>query len=271
MECNIKNISINYEIIGDGKPIIMLHGYYPDHRLMMGCMEPIFSTRDGYKRIYIDLPGMGKSQSAEWITNSDIMLDIVIEFIEKIIPSENFLIAGESYGGYLSRGILYKVPEKIDGVLLICPVILADNRKRSVPKHTVLVKNNKLLDEITQKDAKEFNSMSVVQNKKIYKRYKNEIMSGVNIADEDFLERFQENGYEFSFNVDKVSKEFYGPTLILLGRQDSCVGYKDAWSILEKFPRATFVILDKAGHNLHIEQENIFNSMINEWIIRVEE
>ena len=46
--------------------------------------------KDNYKRIYIDLPGMGKSDSAEWITNSDIMLDVVIDFIEKIIPNENF-------------------------------------------------------------------------------------------------------------------------------------------------------------------------------------
>ena len=32
---------------------------------------------------------MGKSESANWIKNSDIMLDIVIMFIEKIIPNEN--------------------------------------------------------------------------------------------------------------------------------------------------------------------------------------
>jgi len=65
MECKIKNISINYEIIGEGKPIIMLHGYYVDHRLMTGCMEPVLSSKEGFKRIYIDLPGMGKSGSAE--------------------------------------------------------------------------------------------------------------------------------------------------------------------------------------------------------------
>jgi pimeloyl-ACP methyl ester carboxylesterase len=83
MECNIKNISINYEIIGGGKPIIMLHGYAADHRLMSKCMEPVFSNKENYKRIYIDLPGMGKSTSAPWIDSSDTILDTVIEFIEK--------------------------------------------------------------------------------------------------------------------------------------------------------------------------------------------
>ncbi|QUH20924.1 alpha/beta fold hydrolase [Alkaliphilus sp. B6464] len=270
MECKIKNISINYEVIGDGKPIIMLHGYSPDHRLMTGCMEPIFSVKDNYKRIYIDLPGMGKSESAEWITNSDVMLEIVIDFIERIIPNENFLLAGESYGGYLSRGIIYKMADKVDGVLLICPVIIANNKKRNVPEHVVLVKDNILLSELIPEDAENFNSMAVVQNNIIYERYKNEIISGVKIADIRFLESLKENGYEFSFDVDNINKKFDKPTLILLGKQDSSVGYKDAWNILDNFPRATFSVLDKAGHNLQIEQEELFNSLVNEWLIRVD-
>ncbi len=64
MECKIKNISINYEIIGRGKPIIIIHGYTRDHKVMAGCMEPVFSTKKNHKRIYIDLPGMDKSSSA---------------------------------------------------------------------------------------------------------------------------------------------------------------------------------------------------------------
>lgn len=269
MECKIKNISINYEIIGEGKTIIMIHGYYPDHRLMVGCMENVSNIKDNYKRIYIDLPGMGKSDSAEWITNSDIMLDVVIDFIEKIIPNENFLISGESYGGYLTRGILYKMPDRVDGIALICPLIVPEYSKRNVPEHVVLVKDNELLSKLTSEEAEDFNSSTVVQNERIYERYKNEIMTGVEIANSEFLQSIMKNGYGFSFDVDKVNKSFDKPTLILLGRQDDCVGYKDAWSILENFPRATFSILDQAGHNLQIEQEELFNSLINEWLDRV--
>ncbi|PRX17825.1 pimeloyl-ACP methyl ester carboxylesterase [Orenia metallireducens] len=271
MQCKIKDISINYEIKGAGKPIIIIHGYSVDHRLMTGCMEPVFNSKDKYKRIYIDLPGMGKSDSAEWITNSDIMLDVVIEFIEKIIPNENFLLVGESYGGYLSRGVIYKMGDRVDGVLLICPVIIADHKKRKVPEHVVLLKDNKVLDKLTPENAKGFNSMSVVQSEEIYDRYKNEIIPGVKMADNKFLNKIQENSYEFSFDVDKVNKTFDKPALIILGKQDSCVGYKDAWGILENYPRGTFAVLDRAGHNLQIEQEKVFNSLTNEWLKRVVE
>lgn len=93
-------------------------------------------------------------------------------------------------------------------------------------------------------------------------------MSGVEIANSSFLQNLMQNGYGFSFNVDWVSKKFDRPALILLGKQDDCVGYKDAWDILENFPRATFSIIDNAGHNLQIEQEELFNSLITEWLVR---
>ena len=271
MECKIKDISINYEIIGEGKPIIMIHGYYVDHRLMAGCMEPIFNAKEGYKRIYLDLPGMGKSESAEWIKSADDLLDIVISFIDKIIPNENFLLAGQSYGGYLSRGIMYKMADRIDGSLLICPVIIADYNKRNRPEHVILIKDNELLSKLPTEEAEHFNSQFVVQNEKNYERRKNELMPGVEAADYDFLRNLQLNGYSFSFDVDKVNKKINKPVLMLLGKQDSTAGYKDVWSILDNFPRATFAVLDRAGHSLQIEQEGLFNSLINEWLIRVNE
>lgn len=271
MECKVKDISINYEVIGSGKPIVILHGYYIDHRAMTACMEPVFKIKKNYKRIYIDLPGMGKSSSAEWIKNSDIMLDIVIDFIDKIIPNENFLLAGYSYGGYLSRGIINKIANRVEGLLLLCPVIIADFKKRNNPTHIILKKDSKLLSELEPSDAEFFNSAHVIQSKSIWDRCRKEILPGIKLANSNFLSNIKKNGYEFSFNVDELNEKFNKPALILLGHQDSTVGYKDAFEILDNYTRATFAILDKAGHHLHIEQEDLFNSLVTEWITRVEE
>ena len=54
--------------------------------------------------------------------------------------------------------------------------------------------------------------------------------------------------YKCSFYVWDI--KFNKSTLILLGRQDSSVGYKDAWSILDNYPKATFAVLDKAGGDM---------------------
>lgn len=59
------------------------------------------------------------------------------------------------------------------------------------------------------------------------------------------------------------------PTLMLTGRQYSAVGYSDLWRIIGNYPWASFVVLDKAGHNLQIDQEGLFNNLITEWLNRV--
>ncbi len=271
MKCNMENISINYEVIGSGKPIIMIHGSNVDHRLMSGCMEPLFNNREGYKRIYIDLPGMGKTKGEDWIINSNVMLDVIINFIEKIIPNENFLLAGESYGGYLARAIVHRMENRVDGLLLICPSIIRDLKKRNIPEHIVLKRDDKLILQLEPSDAEGFTSIQVVQSKKIWDRYREEILSGIKLADNNFLRHLEENEDTVSLDTDIMKEKFNKPTLILLGRQDSSVGYKDAWNILDNYPRATFSVLDRAGHNLQIEQEDLFNSLVNEWIIRVSE
>lgn len=214
---------------------------------------------------------MGDSTSAEWIDCSDRILYIIIEFIEKVIPNENFLLAGQSYGGYIARGIVYKIASRVDGLLLICPCIIADRKKRNLPRKITLVKDEELLSIIPKSDVGYFDSAIVVQNESTYKRYKDEVLSGIRKADTNFLRTIMKNGYGFSFDVDKFNEKFSKPTLILLGRQDSAVGYKDAWNILENYSRATFAVLDRGGHNLQIEQENVFKCLIYEWLRRVDE
>jgi len=270
VECQLKDISFYYEMQGEGHPLLSLHGFSPDHRLMSGCMEPIFKYRSGWQRVYPDLPGMGRTPGKEWITNSDQVLDIVLEFIDQVIPGQRFVLAGESYGGYLARGIIYRRPEVVDGLLLICPMIIADHAKRSVPPHVTLVKDAALLSSLEPGEREEFESLAVVQSQGIWERTRDEVIAGVSIADEDFLTRLQTNGYPPSFDVD-AAPPFEKPTLILVGRQDAIVGYQDAWEILENYPRGTFVVLDRAGHNLQIEQETLFNALVNEWLDRVEE
>ncbi len=84
MECKLKNLTMYYEEYGEGTPILMLHGYYPDHRLMTGCMEPVFKKHPGYRRIYVDLPGMGRTEASKSVYNSDTMLDTVLELLNTL-------------------------------------------------------------------------------------------------------------------------------------------------------------------------------------------
>ena len=52
---------VHYVEYGSGKPVFNIHGYEVDHRMMTGALEPIFERREGYRRIYVDLPGFGQT------------------------------------------------------------------------------------------------------------------------------------------------------------------------------------------------------------------
>ena len=272
MKCQLENITIHYKNKGKGRPLIMIHGFTLDHRMMQGCMEPVFKNRKGWQRIYFDLPGMGKTPGADWITNSDKMLDVVLEFIDAILPDRHIVIAGESYGGYLSRGIIYRRPSRVDGQLLICPLIVAKDKLRKVPPPVKLVEDSELVSSLDSFEAEFFQSFNTVESPRIWERTRDEILSGYKIVDGKFTERLRgEKYYPFSFDVDDLAGPFKGPTLVLLGRQDWFVGYQDALKLIELYPRGTFAVLDRAAHNLQIEQEQLFNSLVGEWLDRVEE
>ncbi|WP_019555555.1 alpha/beta fold hydrolase [Propionispira raffinosivorans] len=267
MKCKIRDLNIYYESIGEGMPVVMIHGFITDHRILSGCMESVFEHLKGYKRLYLDLPGMGKTKAKDWIKNSDDMLKVIADFINTVIPNENFLLVGQSCGGFLARGLINKMPEKISGLFLLCPVVIANKKERELPSHISRCRNVDLLKKLHPDDAAVYDKHSIVQNEMTWARYKNECLSGIKIADNDFIKNFVANGYEFSFKLDN-NIVYDKPTLILLGHQDTRVGYKDAWKIFENYPKATFSILDQAGHDLQIDKENVFNCLVIDWLKR---
>lgn len=271
MQCELENIKIYYEIHGKGIPILMVHGFMPDHRVLKGCMEPIFQNRSGFKRIYFDLPGMGKTEGKKWIKSTDEMLEIVIKFIKNIIPNEKFLIIGQSYGGYLTRALLHKYHDEILGICLVCPLIKPKPYDRDLPEFTPIINNPSFIKNLDPQDREEFEEIAIIQSEYVWERFQDEVLLGLKMADTKFLEEIYPKGYELSFDVDKLTNKFNRPTLFLLGRQDNAVGYRNAWKIIENFPRASYIVLDKAGHLLQIEQQEIFNISVNEWLDRVME
>jgi pimeloyl-ACP methyl ester carboxylesterase len=263
--CKVEKANIYYEEIGSGTPILMIHGFSPDHRLMKGCMEPIFQERDGYRRIYIDLPGMGQTKDYESIQNSDEMLEAVIQFIETILPNESFMIAGESYGGYITRGVIAKIPERVMGAAFICPMIIPDKNARTLPEHANIEIDEEFLSTLTEEEREDFKGIHVKLDEYTWKRYNEEVVVGMKIADSAFLEKISQ-AYGFTFQIDQ--EVFQKPSVFLAGRQDHITGFKDVYDLLDKYPRATFSILDSAGHNLQIEQNKLINVHIIDWIER---
>jgi pimeloyl-ACP methyl ester carboxylesterase len=268
----VQEAEVAYEDLGEGTPVVMLHGFGVDRRSIKGCMEPVFSERGGWRRLYFDLPGMGVTGPVQSVRSSDAMLEFVLEFINKILPDERFLVVGYSYGGYLAQGMAYKHPERVLGMMLIGPMVVADDAKRDLEPKSVIEKDDSLLRELQPHERELFEEFTVVQNRKSWERFNAEILSGLKVGDYDYLSTIRDapKAYRFSFDIEHLPRKFAGPSLILAGRQDHLAGYRDLWRIIENYPRSSFILLDKASHALQIDQEELFGALVAEWLDRVE-
>ena len=255
-------MNLNHVDTGTGTPVLALHGWTPDHRLMLGCLEPVFERHPGYRRLYPDLPGMGKSPAPPSIASSDDVLAAVREFVSDTIGTAPFLLVGESYGGYLARGLARALGPQVLGLALICPIgVAVEHATRDVPPRQVLRRSPALPDNA------EFSSIAVVATEETLRRFTEEVEPGLAAADEQAMARIRER---WLLSDDPEGGEpFSRPTLILTGRQDDVVGYNDQWALLPHYPRATFAVLDVAGHNLQFEQPVLFDALVSEWLERV--
>jgi pimeloyl-ACP methyl ester carboxylesterase len=272
MTIQVGGASLAWESFGEGRPMLCLHGLAVDRRMMIGCMEPLFAGRQrGWRRIYVDLPGMGETRAPLEAASSDRLLEILLAFIDAVIPGTTFAVAGESYGGYLARGIVHKRPRSIDGVMLLCPMALPDRSARDKPAFSVVARDEEFCATIPHKGKRKFEADMVVQTRATWERYAREILPGLAAGDRGFQEVLHGPAYAFGFEVDSLLPPCTAPALLLLGRQDHVVGYRDAARLVENFPRAAVAILDRAGHNLQIEQQRLFEALAAEWLDRMEE
>jgi pimeloyl-ACP methyl ester carboxylesterase len=264
VRCDMDQVSLHYDCFGQGIPLLALHGMPLDRSATIYEFEPVLSKRKGWKRIYVDLPGHGESPKAPWPPSDDRVIDVLVDFVDATLGDSDLVVAGTSYGGMIARGLVDRMADRIDGLcLLVAPMKPRD--ERVVPDHVVLAD----ADEIGR--AAEQSTMvghMAVAWPESARRYWDAIAK--TIVDEDYLDGYVDYG-KINEVLQRHRAPLASPTLIIAGRQDNVSGYRDAWDVLELYPRATFAVLDRAGHPLRGEQEPLFVALVEEWLDRVEE
>jgi pimeloyl-ACP methyl ester carboxylesterase len=271
VKLELSRATIHYESFGQGYPLLALHGWMVDHRYMEKLLESAFDNRDGWRRIYIDIPGHGRSIATEAIKHSDDVLDTILEFIDTEVREERFAIAGTSYGSILARGVVARRSDDIDGLLLVAPDIDHGSENTKLPPRTVLVKGELVGADLQPLERSLVENVLVVQSAEAIEILREVVVPAWRIADPVLLEKLSAS-YTLSFEEDMRTQRCDCPTLFLMGRQDHSTGYQNVWSVIENYPRASFAVLDRAGHAIGaIEQVDLCLSLIKDWLDRVEE
>ena len=237
-----KTSGIFRETRGHGRPFIMLHDSPGDHNRAMAHVEGAFLGRTGWSRIYPDLPGHGRSPGSERIRDMDDYLEAVVGFVDEVSGGRKFAIGGTSFGAYLALGVARRRSVRLSGLLLGVPEI----------NHSPLEdRRDAAFETPAQADY-----LDRVPGLPKY------------VEDTQWLESLPFR--DVSLDLYRGKKRFQVPALFLLGRQDAPFRYQAYWKMLDDFPRATYAILDGAGHGIWSDRTELTSALVSDWLGRVE-
>ncbi len=260
---------LHHVVVGEGKPILILHGSTLDHRHMMETVEPVFDVLEGWQRIYVDMPGHGQSPARDDINTQDDLLAAVIEFATQAVPTQPFAIIGESRGSYIAQGMVHLHPELVNGVAMLVPGGSPTADPNRLPRHKVMEADPALRAELTDRELASYENFMVVQNPDIMDKWRRSKAPARELWSAEQEERVGAH-FDFSFHLAGETTVFHGPSLIIAGLQDRMSGHLDAIDLLTQFPRATLAVLDAAGHGLAWERPDLVNALLRDWLARLQ-
>ena len=155
MEIEVNNIKIHYEILGKGKPIILLN----PNCVNTSLMKPIAKKLEEKYQVYIfDRRCCGKSEKNCTLTYEESAKD-VNEFIKKLKLDKPYLL-GCSGGGTVALNVAINYPESISK-LIICS---------GVARNEIVEKPNyaKIMEKIPWYPGKKNNEMFEKMNSEAY-------------------------------------------------------------------------------------------------------
>jgi len=256
MEIRTGALTVHYVEHGSGRPVLVLHGAGVDHREPEACFEPVLGGVPGFRRIYPDLPGMGRTVVPDGVRSADDVLDTLLEFAAEVTGGTTHLLIGHSAGAYYAQAMAARVPGQVAGLALVCPLLPG---LRDVPEHRVVVGSGEIGDDV-------FRSYFVVQTPEMLERYERYVAPAAGLVDHAALERI---GERWELAPDH-GPAYAGPTLVVAGRLDSAVGYAAAADLLDHYPHASLAVVDDAGHALPHERPDLLRALVADWLARVE-
>src|SRR3954466_6376911 len=182
MKIRTDEVVVHYAEHGDGRPVLVLHGAGVDHRETEACFEPVFDGIEGLRRIYPDLPGMGRTIAAETLRSADDVLDTLLDFAHELTGGTAHLLIGHSAGAYYAQAMAARRPAQVAGLALVCPLLPG---LRAVPEHRVVAGSGGIGDDV-------FRGYFVIQTPEMLERYERSVAPAAALVDSAALDRIAE-------------------------------------------------------------------------------
>ncbi len=250
MQVKIQDWNIYYETMGEGNPVILLHGWLAN----LETMRPIaHSLSQNFKVYLVDIVGFGKSDLPEYPLNTNDFGDFLAELIKQL-EIKNPILIGHSNGGRMiinavGRGIVQ--PRKI---VLMDSAGLVPKRK---PKYYVKVgifKTGKLF-------------LNKLPDVGAIKKFKEKLLNHVGSADYKASAPVLRETMKKIVNEDMAHllPNIKVPTLLIWGTNDTDTPISDAKKMENLIPDCGLVEYKNSGHFAYLQNIQNCNAVLNEF------
>lgn len=253
--------SLAYEAVGDGMPLLALHGAYSARGEVRGFLEPMIEARP-VRRIYIDLPGHGDSRPSCGVRRPDDVLDLLDRLLDKEAQAGRFLVLGHSFGGHVARALAARHPDRVAGIALVCPALPGEQRTPA----PAVVRDDQVSKALAPDQRAEYEGYFVVRTAETLDRFRRAVVPVVGEVDEETLERAITAG-PHAADPDMVAVTV--PVVVISGRHDHWVGWERQQRLGDHYPRATVVTAGDAGHALPHERPGLVAALLSDWLDEV--
>lgn len=257
---------------GDGPPVVFLHGWMMDHVEEVATYDAAFAAR-GYRRIYLDLPGMGNSADLGVPHDLDGYADAICDWIGAALGDQRFLLAGTSAGALIASGVAARMGGQVAGLLMRVPLIHGPEGRRQIDPVPVLHPDAEAMAALSPDARKALDGDPIIQRKRwssaLIAKLKHSVLPAMRRANTSALTPLRSD--DARYDLRRGVGVFDRPALILMARQDSNVGWRDAMTRFADWPRASLALLDAAGHEFPLShQVPLTEALVADWLDRVE-
>ena len=224
----IKQNDISYIQYGEGKDIVLLHGWGQNIEMM----KPIGDRLDNYRITIIDFPGFGESPEPEKEWDIEDYSNMLKELFKKL-NIEHPILIGHSFGGRVA--IKYAANNDVEKVVLLASpcVRIRDNKRELKTKILKSIKKLPGMDKLGEY-AKNFIGS---RDYKAASPKMRQIL--VNTVNED---------------LSDDAKKIVVPTLLIWGDQDSEATLEEGKMLEQLLPDGGLVTLEGCTHYAYLEQ-----------------
>lgn len=261
---------INYAEIGEGKPVLFVHG-------LGGCWQnwlenmPHFAAA-GYRAIALDLPGFGHSPMPDWEIGMPAYGRLVDEFC-RLLHLQGVTLVGNSMGGFIAAETAIDMPEWISHLVLVSAAGISHAAMRKEPvtawarvmtaASPLALRFNHL--GLQRPAIRQLAFGGVIRHPE---RIRTELLyefTAEAIGTEGFADAvISLTGYDFLDRLERIAV----PTLLIWGRDDLMVPAADAPSYESRIADSELHIFDECGHLAMAERPVRFNRLTQSFIER---